>query len=279
MDNFMKRLRRACPTACGFWRIEWQSRKSGLYEGRLFPHFHLLVWGLPERSLGEKEIWNKFTGQLEAIYEMREAYIDCEDTQLAWDFVRSVSDGRGAAPDDAMSVETTHRGQRVSFSGSTKFVHRCRGILDRCVVADVTDNPEIKAEMAKMSFCDWASLAWYHVVESGNVDHLKAGLRVERVKSWGGVMSYCAKYMAKADCGFLYSMELGRSWGIFNRAAVPWAKMVEIDLPDEMGVRLRRVARRYLERRFGRRVRMPYGCTLYCNVEKFKVLWKPPDPF
>ena len=279
MDNFMKRLRRACPTACGFWRIEWQSRKSGRYEGRLFPHFHLLVWGLPERSLGEREVYDKFTGELTGFYEMREAYIDCEDTQLAWDFVRSVSDQTATLKECDTICETSWQGQSVRFAGSGKFVNRCRRVLDRIITADVSDNPVIKAEMAKMSFSDWASLAWYHVVESGNVDHLRAGVRVERVKSWGGVMSYCAKYMAKSDCEFLYSMELGRSWGIFNRAAVPWAKMVEIDLPGEVGVRLRRVARRYLENRFGRRVRMPYGCTLYCNVEKFRALWKPPDPF
>jgi len=70
----------------------------------------------------------------------------------------------------------------------------------------------------------------------------------------------------------------GRSWGVFNRKAVPWAKMVELELDGEMGVRLRRVARHYLERRFKRKVRAPYGITLYCNVENFRRLWRPDDP-
>jgi len=95
-------------------------------------------------------------------------------------------------------------------------------------------------------------------------------------------MSYCAKYMAKADCEFLYEVPMGRSWGIFNRKAVPWAKIVELELEPSMGVALRRVARRYLEHRFGRRVKAPYGLTVYCDVSNFSRLWRPPrapDPF
>jgi hypothetical protein len=94
-------------------------------------------------------------------------------------------------------------------------------------------------------------------------------------------MSYCAKYMAKSDCGFLSEVEFGRSWGVFNRKAMPWAKIIELPLDDETGIRLRRVARRYLEHRFSRRVRAPYGITLYCDVEKLRKLWEhsPPDPF
>jgi len=87
--------------------------------------------------------------------------------------------------------------------------------------------------------------------------------------------------MAKSDCGFLYDVQFGRSWGIFNRKSVPWAKMIEVELDGETGVRLRRVARRYLERRFGRKVKAPYGITLYGGVENFRRIWErpPPDPF
>ena len=95
-------------------------------------------------------------------------------------------------------------------------------------------------------------------------------------------MSYCAKYMAKTDSGFLSDIQFGRSWGIFNRAAVPWAKLIEVDLEPEVGNRLRRIARRYMERRRGRAVRAPYGLTLYCDTANWKRLWRPdspPDPF
>jgi hypothetical protein len=132
-----------------------------------------------------------------------------------------------------------------------------------------------------MSFQDWASLAWYHVVASHNTDHLTAGVRVEHVRSWGGVMSYAAKYLGKEGDGFLSDIYFGRSWGVFNRAAVPWGKMVELELDTDMGIRLRRIARRYLERRVGRKRNVPYGITLYCDVRQFRRLWErpPPDPF
>src|ERR1035438_3877071 len=52
LDVLLKRLHRACPSASGFWRIEWKARKSGCYIGKLFPHFHLLIWGLPQRLAG-----------------------------------------------------------------------------------------------------------------------------------------------------------------------------------------------------------------------------------
>jgi len=270
MDNFTKRLLRVCPSACGFWRVEWQSRKSGLYEGKLFPHFHLLVWGLPERVVSSGFV------SLDPVFE---AFVDCPDNQLQWEFVKTF----GTAPERPewrLRCETTHNGQKLVFAGSNRFVARCRSALDVLSLAQAS--PLFEDRARQMAFQDWASLAWYHVVDSHNVDHLSAGLRVERVKSWGGVMSYCAKYMAKTDSGFLSDVQFGRSWGIFNRAAVPWAKLVEIDLDADVGNRLRRIARRYMENRRGRAVRAPYGLTLYCDTANWKRLWRPdppPDPF
>ena len=130
------------------------------------------------------------------------------------------------------------------------------------------------AERARnMSLQDWASLAWYHVVDSHNMDHAQAGVRVERVRSWGGVMSYAAKYLSKLDAEFMSEIEWGRSWGIFNRAFMPWARMLELNLDGDVGVRLRRVARHYLERRLGRRVNASYGITLYCDTAQFRRLF------
>jgi hypothetical protein len=96
-------------------------------------------------------------------------------------------------------------------------------------------------------------------------------------------VAYCAKaYLSKVDAeSFLSEVEFGRSWGIFNRALMPWAKIIEMDLSPDAGVRLRRVARRYLEHRLGRRVKRPYGVTLYCNTSQWcRLLAPPPDtPF
>lgn len=278
LDNFTKRLLRVVPQACGFWRIEWQARKSGKFEGKLVPHFHLLVWGIPERNLGEREIVRG--GQVVGYAPVIEPYVPLPDYQLTLDFLR-VASSAPVKGDWERQLSTTAPDGPITISGSAKFVSRCAKLLDRVHIAEASpDKPS--ADLARnMSFADWASLAWYHVVASGNVDHLTAGVRIERVKSWGGVMSYCAKYMAKADAEFLSDVAFGRSWGIFNRKFMPWAELVEVKLDNEVGVRLRRVARRYLERRFGRRVHAPYGVTLYCDVANFRRLWErpPPDPF
>jgi len=279
LDNFTKRLQRVCPEACGFWRIEWQGRKSGKYEGKLFPHFHLLVWGVPERKLPDREIWRH--GELVAVVPQSQAFVPIEDHQLPLEFVRVVASAP-PKPDAQVTAETMGSLGHFKFSGSRRFVDRCTDMLLRAeIVADCEDGHPVRDIYKCMPFQDWASLAWYHVVASGNVDHLTAGVRTEPVHSWGGVMSYCAKYMAKADAAFLGEVPFGRSWGIFNRKCMPWAKIVEVELDCEMGVQLRRVARRYLERRFGRRVLAPYGITLYCDVANFRRFWErpPPDPF
>jgi hypothetical protein len=301
MDNFTKRLKRVCPSAAGFWRIEWQSRKSGLHEGKLFPHFHLLVWGLPVRKVrgfyqfsvaedggrvvrfDEGAVLDSglMSGRVVEFVEVMEAFVQVRDLQMQWELVRA-NGTRQERGEWQMRCETSHKGQPLVFGGSKKFVERCREQLTVLEMADDRESGGAADRAKQMGFQDWASLAWYHVVGSHNVDHLSAGLRVERVKTWGGVMSYCAKYMAKTDSGFLSEVAFGRSWGIFNRAGVPWARMVEMDLEPVVGNRLRRVMRHYMERRRGRRVRSPFGITLYCDVGLFRKLWAPelePDPF
>lgn len=251
LEDLIKRLRRACPSACGFWRIEWKARKSGLYEGKLVPHFHLLVWGLPQRDLRD--------GTLQSFVPVR----DCQQKFS------------GLCNEVLVAHEFDSRRSAEKFL-NRKSVHEFR----------VDDSAEVKKVLGLahtyMSFFDWVSLAWYHVVGSGNVNHFLAGCRVERIKTWGGVLSYCAKYMSKSDSeNFMSEQAVGRSWGIFNREFMPWAKMVSLELPDDVGNRLRRVARRYLEHRLGKKVQRHYGITLYCDTSKFLPLFaRPPDiPF
>jgi len=281
MDNFVKRLVRVCPSAAGFWRIEWQARKSGAHEGKLFPHFHLLVWGLPERKTGERWVFEPGCSSPSRFVESFEAFVECKDSQLTLELVQTF----GTRPEPEgweAKCETSYNGSSLVFAGKRRFVDRCSSWVNALEFEGLCPGSASSERARKMSFQDWSSLAWYHVVDSHNVDHLSAGVRVERVKTWGGVLSYCAKYMAKSDCGFLYDVSFGRSWGIFNRKSVPWAKMVEIDLDSDAGIRLRRIARHYLERRFKRRVLATHGITLYCDVEAWKPLWRPdpvPDPF
>jgi len=261
LDVLLKRLHRACPSACGFWRIEWKARKSGLYEGKLFPHFHMLVWGLPQRSLGE---WADFeTGEP---IERFESFVPVCDAQQNFASVCEAVVKQHVFKSRRSAEKFTSRQVMARYR-----IEHAGYIKERCGV-----------EKTFMSFFDWVSLAWYHVVGTGNVDHFLAGCRVERIRTWGGVLSYCAKYMSKADSeNYMADVAAGRSWGIFNRAFMPWAKFVTLDLSHDMGNRIRRIARRYLEHRLGKRVQRHYGLTLYCDTEKFKPLFaRPPDtPF
>jgi len=51
LDVFMKRMRRQYPRAAVVWRLEWVPRCSGVNVGKLAPHYHLLVFGVPWMDL------------------------------------------------------------------------------------------------------------------------------------------------------------------------------------------------------------------------------------
>ena len=44
--RFAERFRRRFPQGGYFWRLEWEKRKSGAHVGMIFPHFHLLAYGV-----------------------------------------------------------------------------------------------------------------------------------------------------------------------------------------------------------------------------------------
>jgi len=93
-----------------------------------------------------------------------------------------------------------------------------------------------------LGFC---SRAWYKVVGSGDTKHLRAGTRVEKVRKWRGVMSYCSKYLGK-DVEKLPGWEsVGRYWGVFMRDNVPWAALVTVPLTYKQVVQVMRYLRRY----------------------------------
>lgn len=238
LANIQKRTGRICPGASAFWRIEWQPRKSGVYQGKLVPHFHLMVFGLPERTLAHD-------GARDGT--ITEAYVNTPGIQE--EFVGLL---RRVFKEHVFPSERS----------GEKFSNRYAVAALRAEV----DDGDIRKPMA---FFDWVAMAWYHVVGSGNVDHFLAGCRVERVKTWRGVMSYCAKYIGKADEENIANIPAGRQWGIYNRACIPWATMYTEELTPYVGIRLRRVMRRYLEHAVKRRVKRHKGMTLYCNPEPF----------
>jgi len=272
LDVWLKRLRRIVPGTSGFWRMEWKARKSGLHEGKLFPHFHMLLWGLESRFA---------PGRCD---DRMEHFVPVADPQMQFDLLHLMDDfivasASGASETLANSEKTWVVGTQLSDGSRVKCCVKeafTRRHTHQCITAEGKFSQVFNP--AGMSFQDWTSMTWYHVVNSGDINHFTAGVRVERVKTWGGVVSYCAKYMAKADAEFLSEIPVGRSWGIFNRANLPWAKIVELELDNETGVRLRRVARRYLEHRLGRKWKASYGITVFCDGAQFLRLIPPPPP-
>ena len=99
---------------------------------------------------------------------------------------------------------------------------------------------------------DWLSAVWAEIVGDPAVE--RAGTRVEVVRSWRGVMSYAAKYLAKvSDTGFTDAagnplQYVGRHWGVFGRDLVP-IRVVTLYMAWSMWYRFRRLCRRYLRAR------------------------------
>lgn len=67
----------------------------------------------------------------------------------------------------------------------------------------------------------WLAMAWYQIVASENPYHLKAGTRVEGLRSRGDAVNYAAKYATKQ---MEYPVEgferIGRWWGVYGQRSV-----------------------------------------------------------
>lgn len=89
----------------------------------------------------------------------------------------------------------------------------------------------------------WCARTWAEVVASGDPLHIKAGTRIERVKSWKGVMAYAAKYLAK-ETRETATGSIGRFWGVFNREGLP-IELLELPITFGQFFRLRRLLVRW----------------------------------
>ena len=47
LEAFLNRIKRRWPESCVIWKLEFKERLSGVNKGKLAPHFHLLVFGVP----------------------------------------------------------------------------------------------------------------------------------------------------------------------------------------------------------------------------------------
>ena len=94
-------------------------------------------------------------------------------------------------------------------------------------------------------FLSWVSETWFRVVGSGDEKHLRAGTRVEYLRSHRGAMSYAAKYMDKTveelpeEWG-----KPGRFWGVCGRDNLPTGEVVEVPLSWAESVTVQRWLRR-----------------------------------
>ena len=92
-----------------------------------------------------------------------------------------------------------------------------------------------KSDGKKPFVCkDWIAKSWSSVLgEYSNDDHLKAGTRVESLKSSRGAAFYVAKYCAKLPEDDDFPEEWGRAgrlWGSGNKSKLPMAKQHEMIL-------------------------------------------------
>lgn len=71
LKKFWQRFEYKYPGSSSVWKLEFQDRKSGSKIGELFPHFHLLVWGVYSIDIEElreyvSEAWWAVCGELSA---------------------------------------------------------------------------------------------------------------------------------------------------------------------------------------------------------------------
>lgn len=99
---------------------------------------------------------------------------------------------------------------------------------------------------------------WYEVVKSGDPKHLAAGTRVERIRSYRGVMSYASKYMSKTEES---SRRAGRLWGYVGKDNLPWAEELGVDVAECDAWEFRR----YMTRFSGRRAYGKNGMSIFAD--------------
>jgi hypothetical protein len=93
---------------------------------------------------------------------------------------------------------------------------------------------------------DWLSRAWYEVVGSGDEKHLRAGTRVEVIRSFKQLMSYTSKYLGKVETA-PEGVEVGRVWGIVGRQQYwEFVDKSAVPIPAETFFPMRRVLARVI---------------------------------
>lgn len=155
---------------------------------------------------------------------------------------------------------------KISSWDSVKWRAGCAEFLPQIIRPGV--------DVAPVELREWLSIVWYEIVGSENILHLRAGTRVEEIRSERGVAWYASKYVAKIqDAGEFESV--GRCWGVFAPDNVPWAEVVDFLVDYEPHVGLLRLCRRYLaaqlrgKRKRKHRVWRRGSIKVFCDVDEW----------
>lgn len=115
--------------------------------------------------------------------------------------------------------------------------------------------PVERGKYGALIFHEWVCC---NIDDHAVIDHIRAGVKVEAIRSRNGVMRYCGKnYMGK-ECELPEGWEkVGRFWGIVGRKNLPRSAVIRLDLSRDALVRVRRTVRRWfaakgIKRRGGR---------------------------
>ncbi len=270
LKAWLKRLKREHPKASGFWKLELKPRQSGENQGQVAPHFHLLLWGLPlswQDPEGMRKYWTYQFQKLELAtpslrFWKKEVWEDgqwlfktetlLDDEVKLLPVVEFVSEHKNNKDRVVRVVEHWVRDDGKCFYEMLAVASRCNTVA------------ELPLEV-------WVSLTWTEVVGSGDPRHLRAGTRVEEIRSREGVMFYASKYVCKLDTESTEGC--GRFWGIHNREEIPWAKVERVPLNGKQALQLMRIARRYIwtqqrQREHPKKIRWRAGCgmSFFCDA-------------
>jgi hypothetical protein len=104
LDLLGQRIRRRWPEAFIVWKLEFKERQSGANKGKVAPHYHLFVYGVPaefqfKREIGEFyslkakpdridpafQVWKQYVlGQFAELWQFRQSEDPPMDTLKAW---------------------------------------------------------------------------------------------------------------------------------------------------------------------------------------------------
>ena len=269
LKAWLKRVVRQFPDCAGFWKLELKARLSGSNQGEVAPHFHLLLWGLPETFAdpdGRRMHWEYYVQKEGHATPTLRFWKSEEWRDGKWysSVEGSISETEKALPVEVFTSERQNRrGQSVK-----KVEHWLRD--GGAEFRTWTETTNLNKQASDVQLREWVSLTWAAVVKSGDPRHVRAGTRVEQIRSREGVMFYASKYVAKLDTEAVGNA--GKFWGMHNLKAIPWAEVVKMPVDQKQAVRVMRIARRYIwaaqrQREHPRKSRWRANCgmTVFCD--------------